>query len=399
MKTHDYIVIGAGIVGMTIAREIQARKPDATILILEKEPRTGMHASGRNSGVVHAGIYYPPGTLKAKLCVEGHRLMLEYLQANNLPHQICGKVIVAPRPEDVPSMELLFKRAITNGVKVERLTLEQLSQTEPSAHSHEWAIWSPNTAILDSKAVLAHLEAELRAKQVEFQFGQQVATVNDSNRELKTQSANHKYKTLINASGVHCDRIAHQCHVGLNYRILPFKGSYWKASEYLAARVKGLIYPVPDLNVPFLGVHITKTLTGQATFGPSAMPALGRENYSGLKGIAPLETLQILARLAGLWIRNQNGFRAYVKAEVMRLLPGPFFKEAKGLIQDLKKQEIGKFYKAGIRPQLYDTKTKTLQMDFVVEQGENSIHVLNAISPAFTCSFAFAKLIADRLKI
>lgn len=397
MRQCDFLVVGSGIVGMTVARELKNRYPSSKIIILEKEAAPGLHASGRNSGVVHAGIYYPPGSLKAELCVEGHLLMLGYLEEHKIRHDICGKVIVAPKETDVASLSLLLERATANGVKVQKLSLEELREVEPSAHSTSWALWSPKTAILDSKAVLKSLYEELKYLGVEIQFNSQLLTVDDEKAEARTRHEIYKYGTLISASGVHCDRIAHMCDVGLKYEILPFKGSYWKASPSLANRLKGLIYPVPDLNVPFLGVHVTKTLDGGATFGPSAMPALGREAYSGFSGIAPLETLKILSRLLYLWRKNPNHFRGYVRAELKRLLPGPFYHEAKGLVSDLKRSEIGGFYKSGIRPQLFNRTAGALEMDFVVEKGKNSIHVLNAISPAFTCSFSFAKHVAKSL--
>jgi L-2-hydroxyglutarate oxidase LhgO len=397
MRQCDFLVIGAGIVGMTIARELKSRYPSSKIILVEKEAMPGLHASGRNSGVVHAGIYYPPGSLKAELCVEGHLLMLAYLEERGIAHDICGKVIVAPKESDVPSLTLLHDRAVANGAKVKKLSLEELREVEPSAHSTSWALWSPKTAILDSKAVLKSLYEELKTLGVETEFNSPVFTIDDDGAEAKAGSETYRYGSLISASGLHCDHIAHMCDVGRKYDILPFKGSYWKAAPELAARLKGLIYPVPDLNVPFLGVHVTKTLDGGATFGPSAMPALGREAYGGLKGIQPFETLKILARLFFLWRTNPSGFRNYVRAEVNRLRPEAFFQEALGLVGDLKREEIGGFYKAGIRPQLFNRETGTLEMDFVVEKGKNSIHILNAISPAFTCSFAFAKHVAKSL--
>jgi L-2-hydroxyglutarate oxidase LhgO len=235
------------------------------------------------------------------------------------------------------------------------------------------------------------LLSELQSLGVDLEFKSLVEQIDDSKAHAQTSKESFSYGTLINASGLHCEKLAHMCEVGQKYQILPFKGSYWKAAPELGARLKGLIYPVPDLNVPFLGVHVTKTLDGGATFGPSAMPALGREAYGAFRGINPVETVRILIHLVKLWRRNPNHFRNYVRAELRRLLPGPFYEEARGLVGDLKREEIGSFYKSGIRPQLLDLEKGTLEMDFVVEKGKNSIHILNAISPAFTCSFAFAK--------
>src|SRR5262249_51917575 len=205
------------------------------------------------------------------------------------------------------------------------------------------------------------------------------------------------YGFLVNAAGVYADRIAEPYGVGLNFRILPFKGLYWKARPEFTARIKGLIYPAPDIRMPFLGVHITKTIKGEVTFGPTAIPAFGRENYSLFGGMDLLETPKIAAHLLRLLIRNPSNFRSYVKDELSRYVPSKFYAECKTLVHQMERKDIGEFYKVGIRPQLMDVKKKQLEMDFVIEPGRNSIHILNAISPAFTCALAFAPFVVDQI--
>lgn len=396
MKAYDVVIAGAGIVGLTLAREL-ARRKAGRILVLEKENSVGQHASGRNSGVVHAGIYYPSDSLKARFCVEGSRLLLEYVEAHKLPVLKCGKVIVAGAPEAETGLQTLWDRAQANGVKVSKLDPAELKRVEPVARTHGWAIHSPNTAVIDSKAVLARLVEELKSTGVEFIYGQEVLRARPEGRILHTRDSQFEYGFFYNTAGVNADRISHQFGVGLNYRILPFKGLYWKATADFASKVRGLIYPVPDIRMPFLGVHITKTTQNDVLFGPTAIPAFGRENYSLFGGLDLAEAPSIGRHLLRLLIENPGGFRRYVGQELARYMPNRFLKEAQTLAEGLTKNDIGEFYKVGIRPQLMDVEKKTLEMDFVIKPALHSLHVLNAISPAFTSAMAFAPFLADRL--
>jgi L-2-hydroxyglutarate oxidase LhgO len=397
MKQFDFVIVGAGIVGLTCAREI-ARRKLGTVLVLEKEAKVGMHASGRNSGVVHAGIYYSADSLKAKFCVDGHRLLIDYVEEHKLPILKCGKVIVATREENQGTLDTLWDRAGKNGVKVQRLSLEDLKEIEPEAKSHGWAIWSPNTAVVDSKAILHQLEKELADMGVTIAHNEEVKKIAPEERTVTTTSNTWSYGFLVNAAGVYADRVAKPFEVGLNYRILPFKGLYWKARPEFTAKIRGLIYPAPDVRMPFLGVHITKTIAGDVSFGPTAIPAFGRENYSMFGGIDFLETPQIATHLMGLLIRNPSNFRSYVKEEMGRYFPRKFYEECRHLVHHMERDDIAEFYKVGIRPQLMDLNKKQLEMDFVIQPGRHSIHVLNAISPAFTCALAFAPYVVDQIK-
>jgi len=395
-EQFDFLIVGAGIIGLTLAREL-ALKKSGKIAVIEKEPSVGLHASGRNSGVAHAGIYYPPASLKSKLCIEGHRLLLQYVDENHLPVLKCGKVIVANSPERVQTLTTLLDRATQVGVKVQKISLEELRELEPMAASHEWALWSPNTAVIDSKAVLNNLTKELQGLGVKLLFGEEVQSIDTSGRTVTTAKGHHYgYGFLYNAAGVYADRIARWFDIGQKYRILPFKGLYWKSSESLETKVQRLIYPAPDIRMPFLGVHVTRTVDGHVLFGPTAIPAFGRENYSLLAGLSPSESPVISWHLLKMLFANKLGFRTYVREEMSRYLPKSFFNEAKSLIPTLQRQDIGAFYKVGIRAQLMDLEKNQLEMDFVVEKDQNSLHVLNAISPAFTSSFAMAKYLTER---
>lgn len=395
IRRYDFVIVGAGIVGLTLARELAHRKL-GKILVVEKEPEVGRHASGRNSGVVHAGIYYAADSLKAKFCVEGSRLLLEYVDVHKLPVLKCGKVIVATKPENTKTLATLLDRARLNGVEAKRISLEELRELEPEARSYEFAIWSPKTAVIDSKAVLKRLQEELQTLGVDVQFGHEVTEISPREKKIKTSRGTIDYGFLFNAAGVYADRIAHFFEVGLSYRILPFKGLYWKATEAFTGKIRSLIYPAPDIRMPFLGVHITRTVDGKVLFGPTAIPAFGRENYSLFGGLDLLETPQIGWQLMRMLIRNPANFRSYVREEMARYRFRNFYAETKSLVHHLEPKDIGEFYKVGIRAQLMDLRKGQLEMDFIIESGADSMHVLNAISPAFTSAFAFAPFLADR---
>lgn len=394
LQNFDYIVVGAGIVGLTLAREL-ARQKRGRILMLEKERETGLHASGRNSGVVHAGIYYASDSLKAKFCVEGARLLNEYAEENRLPLLKCGKVIVATKPETVPTLDTLLERATKNGVEAKRISLEDLRELEPEAKSLSHALWSPRTSVIDSKAVLARLVAELKGLGVQIEFNQQVESVDLAGRRLKTRTHTWNFGFLYNAAGTYADRIAHAFGVGHEYRILPFKGLYWRAQYNYAKKITRLIYPAPNIQMPFLGVHVTRTVDGKVLFGPTAIPAFGRENYSLLGGLDLAETPAIGWNLLKMLIRNPNNMRRYVSEEMSRYRPKNFFFETASMVQNLSPSDIGDFYKVGIRAQLMNTRSGRLEMDFKLEPGPSSLHILNAVSPAFTSAVAFAKHLAS----
>ena len=393
-RHYDIVIVGAGIIGLTLARELALRRR-GRILILDKEQSSGRHASGRNSGVVHAGIYYPPNTLKAKLCVDGHRQLIEYVEANSLPILKCGKVIVAPSLGQASQLDELHHRALSNGVAIGKISLEELRKLEPSARSFGGALWSPSTAVIDSRAVLDHLVREIQGLGVDIRFDFQVSDIDPDKKKLGGKHESFSFELLYNTAGAQADRIAHKFGLGRQYRILPFKGMYWRSSARLERVIKRLIYPVPNLEMPFLGVHITRTVDGKVLFGPTAIPAFGRENYSLFGSLDWIDTPAISWNLAKMLIRNPQNVRSYVRQEMHRYRPMNFFKEAATLVGDLKPDDIGEFYKVGIRAQLVDLNSSSLVMDFLVVSGPSSIHVLNAVSPAFTSAFAFASHLAD----
>jgi len=397
MKNFDYLVVGGGIVGMTVARYL-ALSGKSNIGILEKESQLGCHSSGRNSGVLHSGIYYSSDSLKAKVCVSGSKMMQEYAFEHRIPIKKNGKLIIAPTEEQIPQVEVLYERAIRNGITVERVDSKQIKEIEHEALTDfAPALFSPNTAVIDTKAVLNQIESEVAGKGVQIIKNREVVDVDVTGKFVRTNRERFGFGHLINCAGLHADRIAHRMGVGKKYRILPFKGVYRKLRPDVANRFKGSIYPTPDLRVPFLGVHITRTVGDEVIIGPTAMPAFGRENYGIIKGWSFTESPAIAASLASMFLRDSGGFRTLVLEELGKYYFPNFIRAAQKLAPSLKAEHFIENRKVGLRAQLVDLEKMKLEMDFVIEDGPASTHILNAVSPAFTASFAFAKLVCDKI--
>lgn len=392
----DVLIIGAGIIGLSIAKELSRRYPELKITIIEKESALGKHASGRNSGVLHAGIYYAQDTLKARFCVEGAKEVFTYCLQNKLPLKKIGKIILPLKEEDDLILDDLYKRALANGVRVELINEERLRELEKEAFSiTKRALFSPDTSIIDPISLLHQLERELNSRGMKIHYGEEAISVDARRQIVHTRKHTYSYGFLFNAAGLYADKIAHLCGVGKKYRILPFKGIYFELLKSSGILLNHLIYPTPDLRVPFLGVHFTPTFSGKTYIGPTAIPALGRENYRFLEGISLLDTLSILVGCANLFLENRHGFRQLVRNEMPHYFRTYVAREAKKMVPRVKKEHIIRSSKVGIRAQLYDVERKELVMDFLVERGEKSVHVLNAISPALTSSFPFARFIVE----
>ncbi len=400
----DILILGGGIVGLSLAHQIAKKYKNLTIKVIDKERKLGLHNSGRNSGVLHAGIYYEPNSLKAKVCVEGARRLKEWCLAENLEVLKCGKVIVAQRSDQSDDLDTLFKRAQKNGAKVEFINKKELMKHSSFIYSaSEKAIWSPNTCVVDPSSILKRLSEKLLDLEVVFDFNIKKINLNSKENyvEIFKKGVMEKlsYGHLFNCCGVHADEIAWKFNICKNYKILPFKGIYWKLKSNDNYNFKTNIYPVPDLNVPFLGVHITPNIKGDIFLGPTAIPAFGKENYYGVNGFQPLLTAKFIQELSSQWILNKNGFRKYANEQALQGLKPIFLNSAKQIIPTLKNQDLIKSSKVGIRAQLFDKKECKLIQDFKLVNYKASTHVLNAISPAFTASFALADLIIKKSTI
>lgn len=392
MYTADVVICGAGILGLTIAREL-VKSGHNDIIIFDKEDGLGYHASGRNSGVLHAGIYYDPGTLKAKMCLTGNQRMQAYCEEHDLPLFKSGKVIVARDESELPTLDELEKRATANGGTVEMIDEAQLAEIEPNAKTVDRALYSLLTAVVDPRVILEKMHDELETSgKVRFFFDTRFLSAGTN--LVRTSQGDIGHGLFINAAGAFSDKVAQSFGIAQNYRLLPFKGIYRVLKKPAADKIKGSIYPVPNIKNPFLGVHFTRSVHGDVYVGPTAIPAFGRENYGILKGIDS-EIFSILFREMNMFIANEK-FRGVALEEPRKYFFKHFFEDAKKLVKHIVPNDVMSSPKVGIRPQLVDIKTNELVMDFVVEKHENTVHILNSISPAFTSSMYFAELVVKK---
>jgi len=347
--------------------------------------------------VLHSGIYYPPDSLKAKVCRQGALEMAEFHERHQLKLDWRGKILVATRPEDAPQLDLLLQRARQNGVISEMLSKVDLKKMEPEARSAVGqALWIPSTAVGSPGAVMQVLVREVQEQGIELRYKAQVRVGDPAACQLHaTDGSVISYGHVINAAGLHADSVAHQFEVGKRYTLLPFKGLYWKLDPASGIRVNHLIYPVPDLRVPFLGVHTTTTTDGAVYLGPTAVPASGRENYSGLNGVTGREFVRISGLLLRQVIQGRDGFRRLAWQEGRRYFKPWFADAARAILPNVRTQHLLPCNKVGIRAQMLDRETGKLVTDFLVEQGPHSTHILNAISPAWTSAFPFARHVCD----
>jgi len=395
----DFIIVGAGIVGLSLAREVHRRHPKAKIIVLEKEPGTGRHASGRNSGVLHSGIFYSSDSIKAHVCKEGAKELRAFCEERKLPLYGGGKVILPMSTSDGGRMTELFNRGKTHGINVERIESKQLHQLEPFAQSMTGeALYLPNVAVIVPSTILDQLTKELIDEGVEIHFNHRVDRINPSQRTLEANQQSFTFGTLLNAAGLHAEEISKACGVGKDYTILPFKGYYYQLKSS-RVQINRLIYALPDPEIPFLGIHTAKKPNGDVFFGPTVVPVFGRENYKGLEDIHATSALEIASMLIRLYLKNNQHFRKLVHREGLRFLKRFFFEQAVNLVPELKIEELIPSSHVGIRAQLVNVREKKLVLDFLIEKGENSIHVLNAVSPAFTSAFPFARMVLDRAGI
>ena len=384
----EILIVGAGIIGLTIAREL-VRTGHGDIVIIEKEPELGVHASGRNSGVLHAGIYYSPDSLKARSCLNGNFLMRAYCKEKGLPLLESGKVIVTRTAAELPVLDELERRATANGAKVEMVDERQLAQIEPNAKTVERALFSHYTAVVDPKAVLKSLKKDLESSgRVRFHMGCRLTGLKGSGT-AQTSMGEIGFNRFVNAAGAYCDKVAGFFGLGGKYRLIPFKGVYRLLRKEAPFTVNSNIYPVPDIRNPFLGVHFTRSVHGDVYLGPTAIPAFGRENYGILSGI-DAEAFAIAYQDLVLFLSNPQ-FRNVALTEPVKYLPSAFYRDAARLVKELSPDDLVAASKVGIRPQLVDWETKQLVMDFLVVADGSSIHVLNPISPAFTSSMDLAQ--------
>ncbi|MEQ1919547.1 MAG: FAD-dependent oxidoreductase [Elusimicrobiota bacterium] len=370
-------------------------KPRASVALLDKEDGPARHASGRNSGVLHAGFYYTADSLKARFTRAGNLAWTRYCQERSLPLRACGKLVVASREEDLPVLDELLRRGRANDVPVELVDEERAREIEPRARTMGRALYSPSTSVVDPAACLAALVADAQREGVDIRW--KTAYLGREGRAVLTSAGPIEAGFTVNAAGLYADRVARDFGFGKRYRILPFKGLYLY-SEEPAGAFRAHIYPVPDIRNPFLGVHFTVTVDGRVKIGPTAIPGLWRENYGGLAGFSAFELAEIACRQAGLFFGAGFDFRRLAWEEIQKNSKSVLASLASRLADGVRKSDYRRWGKPGMRAQLVDVEKKTLVMDFVLEGDAGSMHVLNAVSPGFTCAMPFAAHVCDRIE-
>jgi L-2-hydroxyglutarate oxidase len=393
----DFIVVGGGIVGLATARALLQRHPAARIALLEKEQRVARHQTGNNSGVIHSGIYYKPGTLKAKLCVEGARRMYEFCAEHGVAHQKCGKVIVAVTEDELPRLEELHRRAIANGVPgVQRIDADALREVEPNVTGIA-ALHSPATGIADYTAVCEALASELHQSGAVVQLSTRVTNIREQQQQVEVRTAHDTLHAarLVVCGGLQADLLARMAGLQPNVQIVPFRGEYYFVKPERRDLVRGLIYPVPNPEFPFLGVHFTITTGGELEAGPNAVLAFAREGY-GYSDINVGDLARTLyfpgfQKLAQKWWRvgAYEYYRSLNKAEFVRSL--------QRLVPSVRADDIVRGG-AGVRAQAVRVDGAMVD-DFEFVSSACTLHVLNAPSPAATASFAIADEIVRQMSV
>lgn len=382
-------------IGLAVALELARRRSGAEVVLIDKESSCGAHASGRNSGVLHAGFYYTGDSLKARFCRDGNAALRRYCEERALRLHRSGKLVVAQRAADLGGLDELERRARGNGVELRAVTEAEARAIEPTARTVERALWSPTTCVVDPPEIVASLERDAEAAGV--RIARSTRYVARTATGIRTQAGEIRADYIVNAAGLYADRIAHDFGFGRRYAILPFKGLYLHSSEP-AGTLRTHIYPVPDLAYPFLGVHFTLTVDGRTKIGPTAVPALWREQYGGLSRFSLGELLAIATRQAGLYVRSGFDFRRLAREEARKMFRRGLIERARRLRDGIDARNYRRWGTPGIRAQLLDLSERRLIHDFVLEGDDRSLHILNAVSPAFTCAFPLASHIAERVE-
>lgn len=393
---YDVCVVGAGLVGLATARGIAERLDGVSILLLDKEDQIAAHQSSHNSGVVHSGLYYKPGSLKARLCVEGRQSVYQICEAEGIPFHRSGKLVIATDPTEMPALEELERRGKANGlVGLTRLGPDGIAEHEPEATGID-ALFVPEAGVADFPALAAHISERLRAGGAEIKLGHAVTGIEHTTTGVRIIAGGAEFSTraLVNCAGLHSDRVAALAGVESSVRIIPFRGEYFRLREDAQDLVKTLIYPVPDPRFPFLGVHFTRRIDGRVEVGPNAVLALGREQY---RGVGPVwsDLREVLAspgfrRLAMKhWL---SGTRELLSSRSRRL----YARLARRLVPATRAEHLIEGG-AGVRAQAVRP-DGSLVDDFVIEKAGSSIHVLNAPSPGATASLAIGRHIAGEVE-
>jgi L-2-hydroxyglutarate oxidase len=395
-QRFDIAIIGGGIVGLATAMALNSRFPRRSLVILEKEPGLANHQTGHNSGVIHAGIYYKPGSYKAKLCVEGGRLLMQFCEANGIHYDRCGKLIVATNEAELGPLQTLYERGTANGIEgLEMVGPERIREIEPWAKAVR-ALYSPNTAIVDYMQVANAMAKNLAETGSSILLSTRALHLqrSDGGFVIETSREPVRCKYLINCAGLYADRIARLMGVRPDVRIIPFRGEYYSLNHDCRL-VRGLIYPVPNPEFPFLGVHFTKRIQGDYEAGPNAVLAFAREGYKF--GDVCWTDMATMLAFKGFWAMAWKYWRMEVYELYRSLSRRAFLKALQRLVPELEDKDLCPGG-SGVRAQVVTSKGSLVD-DFLIVEAPNAINVLNAPSPAATASIAIGKHIANLVSL
>ena len=391
---HDFCVIGGGIVGLATARALMLRQPGTSLVLLEKEATLGRHQTGRNSGVIHSGIYYAPGSLKARLCRDGAAQTKEYCQHHGIPFQARGKLIVATREEELPRLAALESRAAENGIMVERLDGAGICALEPKIVGLA-ALHVPTSAIVSYRVVLMTVADGLSRMGAELRMSTRPLAIREGTSvvEVETAGGTIRARRLVACAGLQSDRVAQMAGLRLRHRIVPFRGEYYRLRPEKSGIADAMIYPVPDPSLPFLGVHLTPSIDGNMTVGPNAVLGLAREGYR--KGTVNLHDLVSMGMFPGLWMSIGRNMRAGISELGNALFKRRYLAACQRYCPSLEISDLLPM-EAGIRAQAV-MQDGTMLHDFLFLDTPRMLHVCNAPSPAATSAFPIGDMIADRI--
>lgn len=395
MKNYDIIIIGAGIIGLSTAYKLLEKNSSLQICILEKENTVAFHQTGHNSGVIHSGIYYKPGSLKAINCITGYKMLLDFCDENKITYDICGKIIVATEEKELTSLQTLFDRGNANGLSGTKIiSKEEIKEFEPHATGIK-GIFVPQTGIVDYKLVSKKIAELIKNKGAEINFGEEVLDIKIDGNEInvKTPKENYVSKVVISCAGLYSDKIAEMTNTKTDFRIIPFRGEYYKLRDSAKHLVKNLIYPVPDPEFPFLGVHFTKRIDGMIEAGPNAVLALRKEGYKktdfDLSELVDTLSYKGFRKVAAKYWKTgfYEMYRSFSKNE--------FVKSLQRLIPSIRSEDVVEGG-SGVRAQACDSKGKLID-DFLIIENEKVINICNAPSPAATSCLSIGDTIAEKV--
>jgi L-2-hydroxyglutarate oxidase LhgO len=386
---YDVVIIGGGIIGLSTAMHLLQRHPRLRLAVLEKDGGLAGQQTGHNSGVIHSGIYYRPDSLKAQFCVDGRAAMVEFCEANDIAYERCGKVIVATREEELLRLDALLERGLANGVEgLEMVEPDRLREIEPHVVAIR-ALWAPSTAIVDFTAVAEVYGRRVRESGGEIHVGARVTAVvrRDGVSNIETEGGEYRARFVVNCAGLHADRIASLMDVRRDVRIVPFRGEYYTLRQDREHLVRGLIYPVPDPDLPFLGVHFTRNVKGYVEAGPNAVLATAREGYR--KRDVNLRDLIDTLGFAGFWRVARRQWKTGAEEVNRSFRKSVFVRDLQRMIPEVTAADL-RPGGSGVRAQAV-SRDGALLDDFVIEQTDSAVHVLNAPSPGATSSLVIGR--------